>query len=202
MMRLKTTIALFMFILFFSSCVSAESCYKISITNHSGEKYQVLHPEFTNGMKVRSGGLRFQKGQTSFLFKWSDIKHISNEGKLWTIEFSSGMSDSFELGISMDMLLGQIESYGNKGEFQIYTRQVKELEVLSMVDSLPKKCSSNSFHPTVEIILQNGEKLSGSFSQNFIFINSDENLVKVAVDEITEIRVNKASKSVEIPLID
>lgn len=202
MMRLKTTFVLLIFALSFSSYISAESFYKIAITDQTGNQYLVLHPEFTNGMKVRSGGLRFQKGQTSFLFKWNDIKSITNDGKSWTIKFSTGISDSFDLGISMDMLLGQIEDYGNKGEFQIYTRHVKTIETIAKIEPEPETCNKQAFHPPVEIVLQNGQKISGNFSQNCLFINSDETLVKVMIDEIAEIKIHNASRTFKMPTVD
>ncbi|MEW6709023.1 MAG: hypothetical protein AB1403_04305, partial [Candidatus Riflebacteria bacterium] len=76
-------------------------------------------------MKIVSDGLRFQKGQTSFNFNWQQIKKLKNDGKLWAIDFSDGSTDSFELGISMDILIGNINNYGNEGSFQAYTRNIR-----------------------------------------------------------------------------
>lgn len=176
-----------------ASALCSEPLIRLNVSSQTGENYNVVHPTFANGMKVRSDGLRFQKGQTSFVFSWKDIKKLQNTGKEWKIDFVSGMSDCFELGISMDLLLGTTTSYDNWGDFQIYTRHIHQIDVSA-------KENEDGFSPNssqLEIILKNGERLIGKFSQDHLFIDSGNQLVKIHIDEISSMKFERiASESV------
>lgn len=164
---------------------------RIRLKDSTGKEYVVLNPQFSNGMKVCSNGLRFQKGQTSFVFKWKDIKKARNNGKTWEIIFQNNITDNFEMGISMDMLLGETEQYGNLGEFQIFTRNVSEITVESF-QTLPE---SKNFiaepGKIVEVLMNSGELMTGDFSQRYIYLESEQGLIKVDTENISEIRILK-----------
>ncbi len=188
--KVLSTFFIFVALMFTMPCsCAAEMAHRIRLKDNNGNEYVVLNPQFSNGMKVCSNGLRFQKGQTSFVFKWKDIKKARNNGKTWEIIFQNDMTDNFEIGISMDILLGEIEQYGSLGEFQIFTRNVSEI-LVEKIQNLPiSEKNGDDSRKIVEILMTNGELITGDFSQKYIYLESGKGLVKVDTNKIAEIKI-------------